>query len=343
VSEPQESDGKGIISRAAIAASDRVLDLVDPNLVLDHIDVNALLDRVDVNDLLDRVDVDKLLERVDVDALMARADIDALMDMVDIVKIVERAGIPEIVAESTSHLGGSALDLFRRPLVGLDEIFFRVLNGLVRRNPNEFPTGPGDLVDWVDQQNDEREAIKTGRYAGPLTRLLAVVLDGTGRYAGPLTRLLAVVLDGFAVTASFALIAAGVVFLINLLVPDFSLPVTPGLVYAVTLSLWGFTYLWFGLAIFGKTLGKAVLGVRVVGADGAVTLTGRQAFIRALTYPLSFAILGIGLIGIVFGRERRAWHDHFAGSAVVYDWGSRTAAMPTPLARFLERRTEEEE
>ena len=325
MSQPQEPDGKGIISRAANAASDRVLDLVDPNLVLDHIDVNALLDRVDVNDLLDRVDVDKLLERVDVDALMARADIDALMDRVDIVKIVERAGIPEIVAESTSHLGGSALDLFRRPLVGLDEIFFRVLNGLVRRNPNEFPTGPGDLVDWVDQQNDEREAIKTGRYAGPLTRLLAVVLDG------------------FAVTASFALIAAGVVFLINLFVPDFSLPVTPGLVYAVTLALWGFTYLWFGLAIFGKTLGKAVLGVRVVGADGAVTLTGRQAFIRALTYPLSFAILGIGLIGIVFGRERRAWHDHFAGSAVVYDWGSRTAAMPTPLARFLERRTEEEE
>ncbi len=325
MSQPQESDGRGIISRAANAASDRVLDLVDPNLVLDHIDVNALLDRVDVNDLLDRVDVDKLLERVDVDALMARADIDALMDRVDIVKIVERAGIPEIVAESTSHLGGSALDLFRRPLVGLDEIFFRVLNGLVRRNPNEFPTGPGDLADWVDQQNDEREAIKTGRYAGPLTRLLAVILDG------------------FVVTASFALIAAGVVFLINLFLPDFSLPVTPGLVYAVTLVLWSFIYLWFGLAIFGKTLGKAVLGVRVVGADGAVTLTGRQAFIRALTYPLSFVILGIGLIGIVFGRERRAWHDHFAGSAVVYDWGSRTAAMPTPLARFLERRGEEEE
>jgi uncharacterized RDD family membrane protein YckC len=325
VSQPQESDGKGIISRAASAASDRVLDLVDPNLVLDHIDVNALLDRVDLNDLLDRVDVDKLLERVDVDALMARADIDALMDRVDIVKIVERAGIPEIVAESTSHLGGSALDLFRRPLVGLDEIFFRVANGLVRRNPNEFPTGPGDLVDWVDQQKDELETIKTGRYAGPLTRLLAVILDG------------------FVVTASFALIAAGVVFLINLFLPDLSLPVTPGLVYAVTLALWGFIYLWFGLAIFGKTLGKAVLGVRVVGADGTVTLTGRQALIRALTYPLSFAILGLGLIGIVFGRERRAWHDHFAGSAAVYDWGSRTAAMPTPLARFLERRAEEEE
>lgn len=325
MSQAQESDGKGFIGRAASAASDRVLDLVDPNLVLDHVDVNALLDRVDVNDLLDRVDVDRLLDRVDVDALMARADIDALMDRVDIVKIVERAGIPDIVAESTSHLGGSALDLFRRPLVGLDEIFFRVLNGLVRRHPSEFPSGPGDLVDWVDTQKGETEAIKTGRYAGPLTRLLAVIMDS------------------FVVTASFALIMAGLVFLIDLLVSDFSLPVSSGLWYALALAVWAFSYMWFGLAVFGKTLGKAVLGVRVVGSDGTIALRGRQAFVRAITYPLSFTILGLGLIGIVFGRERRAWHDHFAGSAVVYDWGSRTAAMPTPLARFLERRAAEEE
>ena len=325
MSQSQESDGKGFIGRAATAASDRVLDLVDPNLILDHIDVNALLNKVDVNDLLDRIDIDKLLERVDVDALMARADIDALLERIDITKIVDRAGIPEIVAESTSHLGGSALDLFRRPLVGLDEILFRVLNRLVRRNPGEFPTGPGDLVDWVDQQKGETEAIKTGRYAGPLTRLLAVILDG------------------LVVTVTFALIIGGVVFLIDLFDPGFTLPVNPGLWYGVTLATWAFTYLWFNLAIFGKTLGKAILGVRVVGSDGTLVLQGRQALVRAITYPLSFVIFGLGLVGVVFGRERRAWHDHFAGSAVVYDWGSRTAAMPTPLARFLERRAEEEE
>ncbi|MCZ6519654.1 MAG: RDD family protein [Actinobacteria bacterium] len=325
MSQSQESDGKGFIGRAATAASDRVLELVDPNLVLDHIDVNALLNKVDVNDLLDRVDIDRLLERVDVDALMARADIDALLDRIDITKIVERAGIPEIVAESTSHLGGSALDLFRRPLVGLDEILFRTLNRLVRRDPSEFPTGPGDLVDWVDQQEGETEAIKTGRYAGPLTRLLAVILDT------------------LIVTATFALIIGGVEFLIELFDPGFTLPVNPGLWYGVTLATWAFTYLWFNLAIFGKTLGKAILGVRVVGSDGTLVLQGRQALVRAITYPLSFVIFGLGLVGVVFGRERRAWHDHFAGSAVVYDWGSRTAAMPTPLARFLERRAEEEE
>ena len=256
---------------------------------------------------------------------MARANIDAIMDRVDITKIVERAGIPEIVAESTSHLGGSALDLFRRPLVGLDEIMVRGLNRLVGRDPSEFPHGPQDLVDWVDEQKQETAALETGRYAGPLTRLLAVLLDtvivGTG----------------------FTLILAGIYFVVGLVSPGAEPPANTGSLAGVGFFVWAFFYLWVSLTIFGKTIGKMVLGVRVVDADGALVLQGRQAFVRVFTYPLSFLIFGIGLLGVVFGRERRAWHDHIAGSAVVYDWGSRTAAMPTPLAEFLSRRAEEEE
>jgi uncharacterized RDD family membrane protein YckC len=80
------------------------------------------------------------------------------------------------------------------------------------------------------------------------------------------------------------------------------------------------------------------MGVRVVAADGSVSLRSGQAAVRVITYPLSFIIFGIGLLGIVFGKERRAWHDHFAGTAVVYDWGSRTARLSTPLAAWLERK-----
>lgn len=321
-----------MLGRVAAGASDRMLEIVDPNAILDHVDVNALLDRievnelldrVEVNDLLDRVDVDRLLERVDVDALLARADVDALMERVDVQALVERAGIPEIVAESTSHLGGSALDLFRRPLVGLDEIIFRVLNGLFRREPSTFPHGPSDLVEWVDEHKREEEVrVKTGRYAGPVTRLLAVILDA------------------FAVTVAFTLISAGFVFVVQLVAPDFELPDNRGLLYGVVFVGWAFLYMWFGLAIFGKTIGKWVLGLRVVTSAGSPALPAKSPFLRTLTYPLSFALLGIGLLGVVFGRERRAWHDHIAGTAVVYDWGSRTAAMPTPLAKFLERRGE---
>lgn len=313
----------------ASGASDRVLDFVDPNLVLDHIDVDALLeridadallDRVDVNRLLERVDVNRLLDRVDVNALMDRVDVDAVMDRVNVESIVDRAGIPEIVAESTSHLTGSALDFFRRPIVGLDEITFRTANRLVRRDPNEYPDGPGDLVDWVEEHTERQSAVKTGRYAGPLTRLLAVMLDSV------------------IITFGFTLLVAGLVFVIRLFVPEFEIPESSGLVYGISLTVFAFLYLWLSYTVFGKTIGKTVLGVRVVSADGHVVLRPRQTFIRVFTYPLSFVLFGIGLLGVVFNPHRQAWHDRFAKTTVVYDWGSRAATMPTPLADFLERR-----
>jgi uncharacterized RDD family membrane protein YckC len=240
------------------------------------------------------------------------------MERVDVKALVDRAGIPQIVAESTSHLTGSALDLFRRPIVGLDEITFRGLNRLIRRDPREFPTGPGALVNWVDEHTKDT-GVRTGRYAGPVTRLIAFVLDA------------------LIVTITFTAIVAGVTFLVELIGSN-QIEVQQGLWYVVGFSVWAFVYLWLSIAIFGKTLGKTFMGVRVVGRDGSVALHGRQAFVRALTYPLSFVIVGIGLLGVVFGRERRAWHDHFARTAVVYDWGSRDARLSTPLAAWLERK-----
>jgi uncharacterized RDD family membrane protein YckC len=300
---------------------DQVLDRVDINQLLDRVDVNQLLEKIDVNELIDRIDVNQLLDKIDIDALLGRADIDALVARMDVKAVVDRAGIPEIVAESTSHLTGSALDLFRRPLVGLDELVYRGANRLIRRDPSTYPSGPSDLVEWVDEHVEQGTGVRTGRYAGPLTRLLAAIIDG------------------FFLTVSFTLIVGGLQFIIQLFAPDFVFPAEQGLIYGITLAVWGLFYLVASIAIFGKTLGKAVLGLRVVTSDGNPALRKKEPLVRALTFPLSF-ILALGLFGIVFGRERRAWHDHFAGTAVVYDWGSRTASLPTPLAKYLERRTE---
>lgn len=320
---------RGLLGRMASGASDRVLDIVDPNTVLDHVDVEALLDRIDVNQLLDRVDVNQLLDkvdvnqlldRVDVDALMDRVDIDALMARVNVEDLVDRAGIPDIVMDSTSHLTGSALDLFRRPMVGLDEIIFRGANRLFRRDPDGYPAGPGHLIDWVEEHREDKEGIKTGRYGGPLTRLLAVVIDSA------------------VVSFGFTLLVAGFVFVMRLVVPEFEIPEATGIVYGISLLVFSFFYLWVSLTIFGKTIGKMVVGLRVVSSDGHATMSGRQTFIRVISYPLSFVLLGIGLLGVVFNPQRQAWHDRFAKTAVVYDWGSRTATMPTPLADYLERK-----
>jgi uncharacterized RDD family membrane protein YckC len=313
-SEPtSDADRQGLFTRMARGASERVMDAVDMDMVLDHVDINALLERVDVN---------ALLERVDIDAVMARIDIEA---------IVERAGIPAIVAESTGHLTGSALDLFRKPIVGIDEIVYRGLNRVVGRDTTEFPDGPGVLTDWVDERIDAKAQTGVGRARNP-----GVVK--TGRYAGPLTRLLAVMLDVLVVTTAFTLIVGVVQFLGDLLFRDeVTIPET-GVWYIVGLGVWAFLYVWISLAVFGKTAGKTILGLRVVGADGTVALHSNRALIRTLTFPISILVFGLGLFGIIWGRERRAWHDHFAGSAVVYDWGSRDALMSSPLAGWLDRR-----
>ena len=56
---------------------------------------------------------------------------------------------------------------------------------------------------------------------------------------------------------------------------------------------------------------------------------------RALVFPLSFLLVGLGFLGILVQRERRALHDLIAGTAVVYSWDARAARL-----RFLAREAE---
>jgi uncharacterized RDD family membrane protein YckC len=57
--------------------------------------------------------------------------------------------------------------------------------------------------------------------------------------------------------------------------------------------------------------------------------------VRSLVFPLSFLLLGLGFLGILVQRERRALHDLIAGTAVIYAWDARAARL-----RFLAREAE---
>jgi hypothetical protein len=52
-------------------------------------------------------------------------------------------------------------------------------------------------------------------------------------------------------------------------------------------------------------------------------------------FPLSFLLFGLGFLGILIQRERRALHDLIAGTAVVCAWDARAARL-----RFLTREAE---
>jgi len=141
-----QQNGKRLLGRVAGAVTERVVDTVDPDIVLQHVDINALLSRVDLDAVLARVDMDALLARIDLNTLLADVDLDALLRNVDLEALVRRSGIPDIVAESTYSMAGSALDLARRQLVGLDVVVDRIVDRLMRRSEDERREGPPSLV-----------------------------------------------------------------------------------------------------------------------------------------------------------------------------------------------------
>lgn len=155
----------------------------------------------------------------------------------------------------------------------------------------------------------------------------------SGSYAGAVSRLVAYAIDATVITLLFGLMVAGVSWVVGL-VSDGGSDDTSGWWIVVGGAVWSFAYLWVGWAVAGRTVGMLVTGIKVVARDGT-PLSPAAALVRVLTFPLSFLLFGLGLVGIVIGRERRALHDVCAGSVVVYDWGDRPAELPAPLTRWI--------
>jgi uncharacterized RDD family membrane protein YckC len=162
----------------------------------------------------------------------------------------------------------------------------------------------------------------------------------SGHYAGAFTRLAAFVVDWLIILAVYGFILASASFVLELLAGlEVDFAAADPIWYWIGFGSWAFVYMGFGLAITGRTIGKGLVGLKVVTREGAPISPGRAA-VRVLVMPISFALVGLGFLGIILGRERRALHDVISGCAVVYDWGDRPAELPTPLARFLENRAQ---
>jgi uncharacterized RDD family membrane protein YckC len=147
-----------------------------------------------------------------------------------------------------------------------------------------------------------------------------------GHYAGAVSRLVAFAADVGASWGLFTLGAAALAFSIQLVSgTKFSLT-HHQFVSVVTLIVWEFIYFAYQWYLSGKTIGMALLGIRVVKAGGS-PVGARQAVIRTLTLPLSFLLFGLGFLGILTNRNRYALHDRLAGTAVVYSWDARAARL----------------
>jgi len=283
-----------------------VISQVDMDAVLARIDMDALLERIDIDGIIGRVDMQKILDRIDLDAVIGRLDIDALIGRVDIASLVQKAGIDDIVSNASRGVIARMLDLVRRQLVGLDAVLIGATNKVFRR-PSEQ----------------------------------AAVRDGTvtGQLAGGISRFVAYLIDALTISVSYGVAAAVVVYLVELLSGQKIEPSGHSLGWIIGYGVFAFLYYWIGLSITGRSIGKGLVGLRVVREEGEPISPGRAA-VRTFVYPFSF-ILGLGLIPIVTGKHRRALHDWAAGDTVLYDWGDRPAELPAPLTAWVRRRTGE--
>jgi uncharacterized RDD family membrane protein YckC len=290
----------GLLERIDVNA---LLERIDMNALLDRIDLDRVLDKVDLDKILDKVDLDKVLDKIDVDQLIERIDVNQVVARVDIDDLVQRAGIEDLVARSSRGILTQLIDLVRRQLVGLDVVLQRIVSRLLRR---------------------------------PLRRVDEASLSLSGEPSGAVSRLAAFAIDSVFLTTLFGMGIAVVAYVADLiLATDWQPERANNIVWSVAFLTWAAGYFTVGWAIAGRTPGLGLLGLRVVSHDHEPVSLG-ASLLRVLVLPTCF-VLGLGAIGIVFGRRHRALHDVAAHTLVVYDWGDRPAAAPAPLARWLER------
>jgi uncharacterized RDD family membrane protein YckC len=149
-----------------------------------------------------------------------------------------------------------------------------------------------------------------------------------GHRAGIVSRALAFAADLGVAFVLTSLLFAGASLLWDLFFSDdLAVPrpaswVSAGAIFVIlvlTLGLgWGST---------GRSIGKQIVGLRVVRADGAPLEAG-QAYLRAFLC----ALLPVGLLLALFDRRNRSVQDVWCKTVVVYDWVPEAAHVSVPPA-----------
>ena len=88
------------------------------------------------------------------------------------------------------------------------------------------------------------------------------------------------------------------------------------LLFSVSFLFLQMTYFTFFHAWSGQTIGKMVMGIRVVTNDNRL-ISPSVAFLRWSGYILSFVPLAIGFLWAVVDKDQCAWHDRLAQTRVI--------------------------
>jgi uncharacterized RDD family membrane protein YckC len=88
-----------------------------------------------------------------------------------------------------------------------------------------------------------------------------------------------------------------------------------GYAIGIIIAIAYFTYFEGGPT--GQTLGKRVMGIRVIDFNTGGPIGYSRAFIRYIGRIVSAIVIYIGYLWMLWDREKQTWHDKFANDVVV--------------------------
>lgn len=257
------------------------------------------------------------------------ATVDRLLDdSVDV--LAEQRHVQVLVQEIVEHqsmgLSATLITEIRERCVSTDLALERPLRHLLRRPPRNALPGPdfqikptGNLALPRDRQLDHTLA---GHYAGFASRTIALIID------------LLVIVIGLAIASSLASLLVQIFQVDTFLQAIFGSPdrvvTAKAAIASLFTTLTAGAYLLLTWSLNGKSIGKAVMGLRIVDANGNYPYFWRSLR-RLLGYVISAIPLFLGFAWVLVDNRRQGWDDKIAGTFVVYDWNAR------PDETFLKR------
>ena len=223
--------------------------------------------------------------------------------------------VQEVIASQSTSLATEMLEEARERLVSLDIL----LMGKLNRNLAPAP--------------DFRESyLKSLTGRRPSYQRMALSNSLAGTYAGPVTRLVALLLDVLVLIIALGLLSSFVSSAINLfglteLVNEFLL--SGGLVSTLLVFLLASfnilllsSYFVFSWNWIGATLGDLVFGLRVVNKEGE-RVSFWRSILRLIGGYISAVLFFLGFIWALFDGRRQGWHDKIGATFVLYDWPAK--------------------
>ena len=223
--------------------------------------------------------------------------------------------VQEVIANQSTSLITEILEEARERVVSLDML----LMGKLRQDIVAAPEFRAAYLQSLSARRSSYGRVDlansmAGTYAGPLTRLLAFLVD--------------VVILIFVVGLTSAFVSStlnlfGLTESANDFLQSGGMIATLMLLFVAAFNfLWVSGYFLFSWVWTGATVGELVFGIRVVNKEG-----GRVSFARALLRLLgayvSAAVFFIGFLWALFDGRRQGWHDKFGATFVLYDWPAR--------------------